>query len=160
MLEESNYNGCISLVSLEDFPAMGGVNPYIKPVATAKPVKPFKVTFQLEETGQQIDFTVDPDKLPYAHHGLEGSLLDIAEGAGLEINHSCGGVCACSTCHVYVTTGLKSCPSATDDEEDMLDEAPGVTTESRLSCQCVPNGTQDLVVVVPRWNRNEVKEGH
>jgi 2Fe-2S ferredoxin len=41
--------------------------------------------------------------------------------------------------------------------DDMLDEAP-VTPESRLSCQCVPNGTTDIVVVIPKWNRNQVKE--
>ena len=47
-----------------------------------------------------------------------------------------------------------------DDELDMIDEAPGVTTESRLACQCIPNGTQDLVVEIPAWNRNLVKEDH
>jgi 2Fe-2S ferredoxin len=139
---------------------MGGVNPYIAKVAAEKPTKPFKVTFQIEETGQRVEFTVDPNKIPYASHGQDGSILDIAEGAGVEINHSCGGVCACSTCHVYVTEGLDTCSPATEDEEDMLDEAPAVTAESRLSCQCVPNGKKDLVVIVPKWNRNAVKEGH
>lgn len=139
---------------------MGGVNPYIAAANTQRPDKPFKVTFKIEETGESVDFTVDPDALPYADHGLEGSLLDIAEGAGVPINHSCGGVCACSTCHVYVTQGLESCSSATDDEEDMLDSAPAVTAESRLSCQCVPNGRMDLEVIVPKWNRNAVSEGH
>ena len=139
---------------------MGGVNPYIAKVAADKPAHPFKVTFRVEETGETVEFTVDPAQIPYAHHGQEGSLLDIAEGAGVEINHSCGGVCACSTCHVYVAQGLESCSRATEDEEDMLDEAPAVTAESRLSCQCVPNGTKDLVVIVPKWNRNEVKEAH
>jgi ferredoxin, 2Fe-2S len=139
---------------------MGGVNPYIKAVESEKPTKRFRVSFHVEESGQKLDFTVDPDQIPYADHGLPGSLLDIAEGAGIEINHSCGGVCACSTCHVYVNDGLASCTPSTDDEEDMLDEAPGVTPESRLSCQCVPNGTQDLTVVIPKWNRNAVKEGH
>lgn len=139
---------------------MGGVNPYISKLTVTKPTRPYKVTFHLEETGQTIEVEVDPAKIPYADHGLEGSILDVAEGAGVEINHSCGGVCACSTCHVYVTTGGGSCPPATDDEEDMLDEAPAVTPDSRLSCQCVPNGSEDVTVVVPKWNRNEVKEGH
>lgn len=139
---------------------MGGVNPYIKPAKTLKAQKAFKVTFKIEETGKTVEVPVDPAQIPFGDHGLEGSLLDIAEGAGVDINHSCGGVCACSTCHVYVERGLETCSSATEDEEDMLDEAPAVTTESRLSCQCVPDGTRDLLVVVPRWNRNEVKEGH
>jgi len=139
---------------------MAGVNPYIeKPLAT-RAEKPFKVTFEVEETGERIEVPVDPATFPFGHIGLEGSLLDIAEEAGVHINHSCGGVCACSTCHVYVAKGLESCAKATDDEEDMLDEAPAVTPDSRLSCQCVPNGRTDLVVIVPKWNRNLVQEGH
>jgi 2Fe-2S ferredoxin len=101
---------------------------------------------------------MNPKDFPFGHIGLDGCLLAIAEEAGVEINHSCGGVCACSTCHVYVSQGLKTCNSATDDEEDMLDEAPAVTPESRLSCQCVPDGSADIVVVIPKWNRNQVKE--
>jgi ferredoxin, 2Fe-2S len=139
---------------------MGGVNPYITAAKTRTATKPFTVQFHDEESGKLTSFLVDPAKIPFADHGLEGSLLDIAEGAGIEINHSCGGVCACSTCHVYVEAGALSCNLATDDEEDMLDEAPAVTSESRLSCQCVPDGTQDLIVRIPKWNRNAVKEGH
>jgi len=137
---------------------MGGVNPYIKKAPVKRPEKPFTVTFIDEETNTSKTYRMDPEKFPYGHIGLDGSLLAIAEEAGVEINHSCGGVCACSTCHVYVTLGLKSCSPATEDEEDMLDEAPAVTTESRLSCQCVPDGTSDVVVVIPRWNRNQVRE--
>ena len=139
---------------------MGGVNPYIQKVQAERPKQPFKVTFVVEETQERREFLVEPDKIPYGRTGLEGSLLDIAEGAGIEIDHSCGGVCACATCHVYVTQGLETCPPATEDEEDMLDTARAVTPESRLSCQCVPNGTRDVVVVVPAWNKNLVKEGH
>ena len=139
---------------------MGGKNPYIAEVHVDRPTKPFKVTFHVEETKERIELTVDPEKIPYGRTGLEGSILDLAEGAGVEIDHSCGGVCACATCHVYVTEGGDTCPAATDDEEDMLDTARAVTPESRLSCQCVPNGTKDVVVVVPAWNKNLVKEGH
>ena len=38
------------------------------------------------------------------------------------------------------------------------EEAPGLTSRSRLGCQCVPNGTMDVIVEIPRWNRNAVKE--
>jgi 2Fe-2S ferredoxin len=139
---------------------MAGVNPYIEKPKATRPVRPFQVTFVEEETGQQTVFEVDPAQIPYDRTGEPGSLLDIATGAGLEIDHSCGGVCACATCHVYVSKGLDTCPPATEDEEDMLDTARGLTPESRLSCQCVPNGTQDLTVVIPKWNKNLVKEGH
>lgn len=137
---------------------MGGVNPYISKVEATKPEKPFKVTFIVEETHETKEIVVDPALIPYGRTGLEGSVLDIAEGAGVEIDHSCGGVCACATCHVHVLQGLDSCPPATEDEEDQLDTARDLVPESRLSCQCVPNGTQDLVVKVPAWNKNLAKE--
>ena len=139
---------------------MGGVNPYIVKPDAEKPKRRFRVTLVDEETHQTKTFEVDPAEIPYGHTGLEGSILDIAYGAGVEINHSCGGVCACATCHVIVEEGSRSCSEATEDENDMLDTAPAVTPESRLSCQCVPNGKQDLVVRIPAWNKNYVKEGH
>jgi 2Fe-2S ferredoxin len=135
---------------------MAGVNPYIAPAKITLPKKKYRITFL--PSGKV--FEVDPEKIPYDRTGREGSILDTSFAAGVEIDHSCGGVCACSTCHVIVREGLESCNEPTDDELDQLDNAPGVTTESRLACQCVPNGTCDLVVEVPEWNRNAVKEGH
>jgi len=137
---------------------MAGVNPYIKKLPVNPPTKPYTVTFIDEATGETKTYRMDPATFPFGHIGLDGSLLAIAEEAGVEINHSCGGVCACSTCHVYVTGGQKSCSKASEDEEDMLDEAPALTSDSRLSCQCVPDGSADVVVVIPKWNRNQVKE--
>lgn len=137
---------------------MGGVNPYIKAADATRPTKKYKITFHNLEDGTTTEFEVDPEALPYGHNGLDGSILDIAEGAGVSINHSCGGVCACSTCHVVVRQGLESCNEATDDEMDMVDTAPATELESRLGCQCVPNGSMDVVVEIPKWNRNQVKE--
>ena len=54
--------------------------------------------------------------------------------------------------------GVETCGEASDDELDQLDEAPGIEEHSRLGCQCVPNGTKDVVVDVPNWNRNLVRE--
>lgn len=139
---------------------MGGVNPYIDAPEVRKPSQPFRVTFVIEETGEEKSIVATPKDFPYGHNGLEGSLMDIATGAGIEIDHSCGGVCACATCHVKVRQGASSCSQATDDEEDMLDTARDVDPDSRLSCQCVPDGTRDLLVVIPKWNKNLVKEGH
>ncbi len=79
---------------------------------------------------------VDPAKFPYGHDGLPGSILDIATGNHMGLDHACGGVCACSTCHVIVHKGLESCNEASDAELDQLDEAPGLTAKSRLGCQC------------------------
>src|SRR5580704_9714139 len=136
---------------------MAGVNPYIKPADAEPPKKKYKITFL--PAGKTIE--VDPAQLPYGRTGLPGSILDIAlEAAHLSLDHSCGGVCACSTCHVIVRQGLESCNEPNEDELDQLEEARGLTTESRLGCQCVPNGTCDVVVEVPGWNRNLVQEGH
>jgi len=135
---------------------MAGENPYIE-----KPVyKPAKKKFRVRFANLDKTIVVDPDKIPFGQTGLPGSILDIALSNGVEIDHACGGVCACSTCHIWVQDGLDSCSEATDDELDMLDLAADVQTHSRLACQCVPSGEKDLVVEVPSWNRNLVKEGH
>jgi ferredoxin, 2Fe-2S len=101
---------------------------------------------------------VNPEELPYGDHGRPGSILDIAMHHGIDVDHACGGVCACSTCHVIVRDGLASCGRPTEKEEDQLDAAYGPTPQSRLACQCVPDGSMDLVVEIPRWNRNLVRE--
>ncbi|MYG40867.1 MAG: 2Fe-2S iron-sulfur cluster binding domain-containing protein [Nitrospira sp. SB0677_bin_15] len=137
---------------------MGGSNPYIEQVELKTATTPFAVTFHLPD--ETIEVPVDPKKIPYGETGQPGSLLDIAMGAGLDVEHACGGVCACSTCHVVVKEGLDSCSEATDDELDQLDEAPAITLQSRLACQCVPDGSTNLVVEIPEWNKNLVKEGH
>lgn len=133
---------------------MGGTNPYIKPAEFTPATQKFKITFLPE--GKTVE--VDPDEIPYARSGLPGSILDLSVLAEVDIDHACGGVCACSTCHVIVREGLESCNEANDDELDMLDEARGVELNSRLGCQCVPNGSMDIVVEIPSWNRNLVKE--
>lgn len=141
---------------------MGGVNPYIQKAKVQLPTRPYRVTFrETDQVTREVRETVvevDPSALPYTHTGEPGSLLDIGLGNDVEIDHACGGVCACSTCHVIVHEGLESCNRANDDEEDQLDQARGLTMESRLSCQCVPDGTRDVVVEVPMWNRNAIKE--
>jgi len=92
--------------------------------------------------------------------GLPGSILDIATACGIEIPSACGGYGACGTCHVIVREGLESCSAPSEAEQDVLDQVPGVTLQSRLACQCVPNGTCDIVVEIPRWNRNVADSGH
>jgi 2Fe-2S ferredoxin len=121
----------------------------------AVPGKRYKITFLPE--GRTIEVGA-PD--PEAHHeGEPGSVLDWADKHDVELDHACGGFAACSTCHVIVREGLDSCNETSEDEDDMLDEAPGLTLHSRLACQCIPDGTEDLVVEIPAWNRNLAKEG-
>ena len=95
---------------------MGGSNPYIEEVKYVPATKKYKVTFL--PSGKTVE--VDPDKIPYGHNGIPGSILDISEGIKAGLDHACGGVCACSTCHVIVKEGLESCNEATDAELDEL----------------------------------------
>ncbi|MBA2251405.1 MAG: 2Fe-2S iron-sulfur cluster binding domain-containing protein [Nitrospirales bacterium] len=138
---------------------MGGTNPYIEKADVELPTKPYTVTFVKPDKTQQV-VQVNPDKIPYGPTGLPGSILDIAMGAEIDLEHVCGGVCACSTCHVVVKQGLETCNEGTDDEFDQLEEAPALTLQSRLGCQCVPNGTKDVVIEIPAVNKNLAKEGH
>ncbi len=138
---------------------MGGQNPYIEDQQIELPRQKYTITF-IDEQKREHSVEVDPAKIPYEDHGLPGSLLEIAMGHGIEIDHACGGVCACSTCHVIVRQGLNTCSAASEAEEDQLDEAYGLTAQSRLACQCVPNGKQNIVVEVPTWNRNLAREPH
>lgn len=117
-------------------------------------------TFKIRFLGLDRELTVPVADRPSSGHGLMGSVLDVALASDIEIDHACGGVAACSTCHIKVLEGLATCPSATEEEEDQLDKAPGVSPQSRLACQVVPSGEQDLVVEIPGWNRNRVREGH
>ncbi|MBL8876358.1 MAG: 2Fe-2S iron-sulfur cluster binding domain-containing protein [Phycisphaerae bacterium] len=86
------------------------------------------------------------------------TLLELALENGINIEHACGGVCACSTCHVHVEEGMKFLTESTEAEEDRVEEAPGLSRNSRLSCQCEIIGDGPIVVRVPAWNRNAVKE--
>ena len=90
---------------------------------------------------------VDDSKYPLADHGKPGSLLDIALANGIELEHNCGGSCACTTCHVIVREGAENLSEMAEDEEDRLDLAEGLTIRSRLGCQAVVRG--DVVVEIP-----------
>ncbi|MCB9845228.1 MAG: 2Fe-2S iron-sulfur cluster binding domain-containing protein [Phycisphaeraceae bacterium] len=85
-------------------------------------------------------------------------LLELALDNGINIEHACGGVCACSTCHVYIEKGMTELSESTEAEDDRVEEAPGLQANSRLSCQCEVEGDGPIVVRVPAWNRNAVKE--
>lgn len=92
-----------------------------------------KVTYRFE--GKEITVEAKPGD----------NLLDIALPAGVREGHACGGVCACSTCHVYITKGFESLVEADDDEQDILDKAFDVKWNSRLGCQA-ELGTEDVEV--------------
>jgi 2Fe-2S ferredoxin len=77
--------------------------------------------------------------------------------AGVEIDHACEMVAACSTCHVYVREGGDSLAEADDEENDQLDHAWGLEAQSRLAC-CVKLRDADITIEFPRHTRNHARE--
>jgi len=75
------------------------------------------------------------------------TILEVALNNDIDLEHNCGGNCACSTCHVVVAEGYENLSPKTDEEQDMLNEAEGLTETSRLSCQSKICG--DIVVHIP-----------
>ena len=100
---------------------------------------------------QAFDF--DSDRLPYSGHGKPGSLLDLARRFEVPLEHTCGGNCACTTCHVIVREGEANLSPLEDDEADRLELAAGLTLHSRLACQAVVRG--NVVVEIPGGSRNQ-----
>src|SRR5215813_12427255 len=127
---------------------MGGSNPYVNHEPPTPATRKFTITF----LPMQVTIEVDPASIPYGVTGLPGSILDIALANGIEIDHACGGVCACSTCHCIVREGGETISEMIDSEEDELSFAPGLTPSSRLSCQSVPDGSRNIIVEIPNWN--------
>ena len=105
--------------------------------------------------------------LPHATLCPEGAVIEAPEGKSLcdallendiDIEHACEKSCACTTCHVIVREGFNSLPPSSEDEDDLLDRAWGLTPVSRLSCQAIV-GENKLVVEIPKYTINYAKEG-
>jgi 2Fe-2S ferredoxin len=84
------------------------------------------------------------------------SVLEIAHKHGIDLEGACEGSLACSTCHVVVDTEwIELLKEPTEDEEDMLDLAFGLTQTSRLGCQIIMSEELDgLTVALPAGVRN------
>jgi 2Fe-2S ferredoxin len=101
-------------------------------------------------------------KVTYVEEGGKAHTVEVAEGWSLMegavkhlipgIDADCGGACACATCQVYVAPGWEDkLPRKSDMEETMLDFAPDVRTNSRLSCQLRMDAELDGIVLhLPR----------
>jgi len=80
-------------------------------------------------------------KIRFLPDGIEAevpvatTILQAARQCGAHMGSACGGVCACSTCHVYVKTGLAGLSAAEESEEDIIEKAFDVKATSRLGCQ-------------------------
>ncbi|MGI4740365.1 MAG: 2Fe-2S iron-sulfur cluster-binding protein [Janthinobacterium lividum] len=98
-----------------------------------------------------IVFQFQDGQAAQTHVAASGeSVLDVALNNGIQLQHNCGGVCGCSTCHVYVDHGMDDLPEISDKEEDFIDRAIRPRLTSRLACQCVlPSVQLALVVTIP-----------
>ncbi|HEU0070743.1 MAG TPA: ferredoxin family 2Fe-2S iron-sulfur cluster binding protein [Alphaproteobacteria bacterium] len=87
------------------------------------------------------------------------SVLEIAHANDISLEGACEGSLACSTCHVVVSPeDYERLSDATEDEEDMLDLAFGLTRTSRLGCQIIMSDELDgLTVTLPSETRNMMK---
>lgn len=84
------------------------------------------------------------------------SLLDVAMDNDIRLEHNCGGNCACSTCHVVVKEGMEKLSHKTEEEQDELEEAEGLTSTSRLGCQSKIYG--DIIVEIPPFRSSLLNE--
>jgi ferredoxin len=84
------------------------------------------------------------------------SVLEIAHRNNIDIEGACEGSLACSTCHIVVEDSwFEKLEEASEDEEDMLDLAFGLTATSRLGCQIIITEEMDgLTVTLPQETRN------
>ena len=90
------------------------------------------------------------------------NFLQVAHRNEIDLEGACEGVCACSTCHgIFPMEIFDRLPEASEDEEDMLDMAPGLTETSRLCCQVTVEPFMDgMTITMPRATRNFYVDGH
>ena len=82
------------------------------------------------------------------------SVLDVAINNDVPLAHACGGFCACTTCHIIVSSGEDHLTEMEEEEEDRLERVPvGLTLKSRLGCQAKVHG--DVVVEI-----QNIGDGH
>lgn len=106
--------------------------------------------------------------LPHVELCPEGAVIEAPKGSmicdtllahDIDIEHACEKSCACTTCHVVVREGFASLPASSETEDDLLDKAWGLEPTSRLSCQAIM-GDEDVVIEIPKYTINMIKEGH
>jgi len=102
----------------------------------------YSIKFKFEQKG------LEPITISNIESGQ--SILEVALKNDIDLHHNCGGVCACSTCHLYVEDGDTLVEELSDREEDFIDRAINPRLNSRLGCQCVLlEEGGDIVVTLP-----------
>lgn len=103
----------------------------------------YSITFKFEEKGLA--------PITLENVAADQSILEVALNNDINLHHNCGGVCACSTCHLYLEKGEDFVDEITEKEEDFIDRAVNPRLNSRLGCQCVlhTGNSGELIVTLP-----------
>lgn len=99
----------------------------------------YNITFKFEQKGLA--------PITISNVEADQSILEVALKNDINLHHNCGGVCACSTCHLYVEQGEDLVEELSDKEEDFIDRAISPKLNSRLGCQCILQSDGGVVVV-------------
>jgi ferredoxin, 2Fe-2S len=102
----------------------------------------YTIKFKFEQKG------LEPITLTDVEDGQ--SLLELALKNDIELHHNCGGVCACTTCHIYIEKGMEYIDEISDKEEDFIDRAVNPRLTSRLGCQSLLlEGEGEVEAIIP-----------
>jgi ferredoxin, 2Fe-2S len=102
----------------------------------------YTIRFKFEQKG------LEPVTLENVEPGQ--TLLELALKNDIELHHNCGGVCACTTCHLYVEEGMDQIDEISDKEEDFIDRAVNPRLNSRLGCQSLLlDGDGEVTALIP-----------
>jgi ferredoxin, 2Fe-2S len=105
-------------------------------------------------------------KVRFEPEGLEAevpvgtTILEASHHAGAQEGSACGGVCACSTCHVYVKEGYDDLSPQSEREEDIIDKAFDVKANSRLGCQSKLLADRFYRIEITRESRQAFLDEH
>ena len=78
------------------------------------------------------------------------TLLEVALKNDIDLHHNCGGVCSCTTCHIFVESGVDYLDPMEKREKDFVKTVTGHNSSSRLGCQSLlVEGAGELEIVVP-----------
>jgi 2Fe-2S ferredoxin len=102
----------------------------------------YKIIFRFEEEGFK--------ELILENQEAGQTLLEVALSNDVELHHNCGGVCSCTTCHLYIEKGMQYIDEMSKREKDYVQRAVKPAMNSRLGCQSLLNEGEGIIeILVP-----------
>lgn len=97
-----------------------------------------------------LDWPLEDDKRTVSNIFPHQTLLEVLLNNKIPIRHDCGGVCHCTTCHVYIESGMEHLNEPFRREEHFLKRCANYRPVSRLACQCLlKEGSGQLEILIP-----------